>query len=52
MLIEHILLAEFDIDKGASLEHEYPVPTGVDAHSLSELMLPDGAHLHQGIAIT
>ncbi|KAI9281016.1 docking domain of Afi1 for Arf3 in vesicle trafficking-domain-containing protein [Sporodiniella umbellata] len=43
--VEYILLAEFDIDKGASLKHQYPNETGTDEHILSELMLPDGAHL-------
>ncbi|ORE11683.1 spindle pole body interacting protein [Rhizopus microsporus var. microsporus] len=43
--VEYILLAEFDIDKGASLKHQYPTETGTDEHILSELMLPDGAHL-------
>ncbi|KAG0750010.1 hypothetical protein G6F57_004179 [Rhizopus arrhizus] len=43
--VEYILLAEFDIDKGASLKHQHPTETGTDEHILSELMLPDGAHL-------
>ncbi|CAG8826485.1 10445_t:CDS:10, partial [Gigaspora margarita] len=43
--VTHILLAEFDIDKGSSLAHQYPEPTGTDEHLLAELMLPDGAHL-------
>ncbi|KAG0166931.1 hypothetical protein DFQ28_003399 [Apophysomyces sp. BC1034] len=43
--VHYILLAEFDIDKGASLEYQYPSETGTDEHVLSELMLPDGAHL-------
>ncbi|CAJ0888083.1 13504_t:CDS:10 [Entrophospora sp. SA101] len=41
----HILLAEFDIDKGSSLTHQYPVATGTAENLLAELMLPDGAHL-------
>ncbi|KAK9898601.1 spindle pole body interacting protein [Cystobasidium minutum MCA 4210] len=41
---EYVLLAEFDIDEGSMLRHEYPVPTGCDGHLLAELMLPDGAH--------
>lgn len=40
-----VLLAEFDIDQGATLTHQYPFPTGTDEHTLAELMLPDGAHL-------
>ncbi|KAI8869398.1 spindle pole body interacting protein [Ramicandelaber brevisporus] len=43
--VEYILLAEFDIDKGSSLTHQYPQPTGTDEQLLAELMLPDGAHL-------
>ncbi|KAI8885694.1 spindle pole body interacting protein [Backusella circina FSU 941] len=43
--VQYILLAEFDIDKGASLKYQYPTETGTDEHILSELMLPDGAHL-------
>lgn len=40
----YLLLAEFDIDEGSLLRHEYPSPTGTDEHLLAELMLPDGAH--------
>ncbi|KAI8640915.1 docking domain of Afi1 for Arf3 in vesicle trafficking-domain-containing protein [Parasitella parasitica] len=43
--VQYILLAEFDIDKGANLKYQYPNETGTDEHILSELMLPDGAHL-------
>ena len=28
--VTHILLAEFDIDKGSSLAHQYPEATGTD----------------------
>ena len=28
--VTHILLAEFDIDKGASLAYQYPEETGTD----------------------
>uniref|UniRef100_V5EJP1 UDENN domain-containing protein n=1 Tax=Kalmanozyma brasiliensis (strain GHG001) TaxID=1365824 RepID=V5EJP1_KALBG len=38
------LLAEFDIDRGSTLSHQYPAPTGYDEHMLAELMLPDGVH--------
>ncbi|RKO93362.1 docking domain of Afi1 for Arf3 in vesicle trafficking-domain-containing protein [Blyttiomyces helicus] len=44
---DHILVAEFDIDKGSSLTHQYPCPTGTDTHILAELMLPDGAHVRE-----
>ncbi|KAL7423106.1 hypothetical protein Q5752_002405 [Cryptotrichosporon argae] len=43
--VHYCLLAEFDIDAGATLAHQYPFPTGTDEHRLAELMLPDGAHL-------
>jgi hypothetical protein len=42
--VQHVLCAEFDIDEGSLLRHQYPGPTGVDEHLLAELMLPDGAH--------
>ncbi|KAK8858558.1 hypothetical protein IAR55_002787 [Kwoniella newhampshirensis] len=43
--VHFCLLAEFDIDAGATLAYQYPYPTGTDEHRLAELMLPDGAHL-------
>ncbi|KAK4689547.1 hypothetical protein P7C73_g555, partial [Tremellales sp. Uapishka_1] len=55
--VHFCLLAEFDIDAGATLAHQYPYPTGTDEQyvetvdradelsRLAELMLPDGAHL-------
>ncbi|KAJ2659745.1 hypothetical protein IWW48_003346 [Coemansia sp. RSA 1200] len=45
--VEYILLAEFDIDRGAILKHQYPQPTGADDSHLAELMLPDGAHARE-----
>ncbi|RKP11009.1 stabilization of polarity axis-domain-containing protein [Thamnocephalis sphaerospora] len=45
--VRHILLAEFDIDRGSSLAHQYPEPTGADENFLAEQMLPDGAHLRE-----
>ncbi|KAK0522061.1 hypothetical protein OC834_006426 [Tilletia horrida] len=39
-----VLLAEFDIDRGSTLAHQYPATIGHDDHILAELMLPDGAH--------
>lgn len=38
------LVAEFDIDKGSTLSHQYPANIGHDEHMLAELMLPDGVH--------
>ncbi|WVQ71892.1 hypothetical protein IAR50_001434 [Cryptococcus sp. DSM 104548] len=43
--VHFCLLAEFDIDAGATLAYQYPYPMGTDEHQLAELMLPDGAHL-------
>ena len=48
-LIDYILLAEFDVDAGSTLRHSYPcairgLPPSLEGR-LSELMLPDGAHL-------
>ncbi|PVU94969.1 hypothetical protein BB559_002858 [Furculomyces boomerangus] len=45
--IDYILLAEFDIDSGSILKHQYPNPTGEDESILAELMLPDGAHMRE-----
>eukprot|EP01111_Echinosteliopsis_oligospora_P018977 TRINITY_DN8966_c0_g1_i1.p1 TRINITY_DN8966_c0_g1~~TRINITY_DN8966_c0_g1_i1.p1 ORF type:complete len:669 (+),score=182.08 TRINITY_DN8966_c0_g1_i1:232-2238(+) len=42
--VEYILLAQFDIDKGSVIKHQFPRPTGVEEQLLAELMLPDGAH--------
>ncbi|VDC00132.1 unnamed protein product [Peniophora sp. CBMAI 1063] len=38
-----VLLAEFDIDKGAQLTYQFPQPLGADEGLLANLMLPDGA---------
>ncbi|KAJ1719454.1 hypothetical protein LPJ53_005790 [Coemansia erecta] len=45
--VEYILVAEFDIDRGAILRHQYPRATGADDSHLAELMLPDGAHARE-----
>ncbi|KNC97600.1 uncharacterized protein SPPG_07069 [Spizellomyces punctatus DAOM BR117] len=45
--VDHVLVAEFDIDKGSSLSYQYPLETGTDVHMLADLMLPDGAHLRE-----
>lgn len=44
---EYVLLAEFDIDKGSVLRHQYPQPTGYKESFLAEAMLPEGAHLRE-----
>ena len=48
-LIDYVLLAEFDIDRGSTLRASYPaairgLPPSLEGR-LAELMLPDGAHL-------
>jgi hypothetical protein len=42
--VEFILVASFDILKGATMEHQYPGEISSDEHMLAELMLPDQAH--------
>ena len=44
-LVDHILLAEFDIDTGSTVRHQYPNPVdGYQNDWFAELMLPEGAH--------
>ncbi|KAG8866455.1 hypothetical protein FRC20_008501, partial [Serendipita sp. 405] len=43
--VSFVLVAEFDIDKGAVIAQQYPRPTGTDEQLLAESMLPDGVHL-------
>ncbi|PWW75360.1 spindle pole body interacting protein [Tuber magnatum] len=43
--VEYILVAEFSIDKGPTMEHQYPNAISGDEHMLAELMLPDQAHV-------
>ncbi|KAH9855323.1 spindle pole body interacting protein [Lenzites betulinus] len=38
-----VLVAVFDIDKGAKLAYQFPQPLGTDEGLLANLMLPDGA---------
>lgn len=42
--VEFILVASFDIDKGAIMEHQYPSPISGDEQMLADLMLPDQMH--------
>jgi hypothetical protein len=44
--IEAVLFAEFDIDKGSILRHQYPEKVSDDEGLLAELMLPEGTHNH------
>ncbi|CCA78058.1 hypothetical protein PIIN_01734 [Serendipita indica DSM 11827] len=43
--VAYVLVADFDIDTGSVLSHQYPCPTGTDEQTLAESMLPDGVHL-------
>lgn len=43
--VEYILVASFDIDKGPSMEHQFPGAISPDENMLAELMLPDQAHV-------
>ncbi|KAF3145136.1 hypothetical protein TWF703_007720 [Orbilia oligospora] len=42
--VDYILVAEFSIDKGPTMEYQYPAPISGDEHMLAELMLPDQTH--------
>ncbi|KAF8430500.1 docking domain of Afi1 for Arf3 in vesicle trafficking-domain-containing protein [Terfezia claveryi] len=44
--VEYILVAEFEVDQGPLMEHQYPNAISGDEHMLAELMLPDQAHLY------
>lgn len=43
----YAMVAEFDIDKGSVLRHQYPEPLGIKESHLAEEMLPEGAHLRE-----
>ena len=43
--IHYVLLAEFDIDKGSLIKHQYPKRCPISPNILADLMLPEGAHL-------
>ncbi|KAK7627867.1 docking domain of Afi1 for Arf3 in vesicle trafficking-domain-containing protein [Phyllosticta citricarpa] len=43
--VEYILVASFDIDRGSTMEHQFPGPISGDEHMLADLMLPDQAHM-------
>lgn len=44
-IIDYIILAEFDIDTGSTVRHQFPgaIP-GYAADFFAEYMLPEGAH--------
>lgn len=41
--VEYLLVAEFDIDKGPTVSHQYP--DALFSSELAELMLPDQTHV-------
>lgn len=43
--VEYVLVAEFDIDKGPTVSHQYPQALSSDVKQLAELMLPDQTHV-------
>ena len=43
--VEYILVASFDIDRGPTMEHQFPGAISGDENMLAELMLPDQAHV-------
>lgn len=43
--VEYILVASFDVDKGPTMEHQFPGAISGDENMLAELMLPDQAHV-------
>lgn len=43
--VEYILVASFDIDRGSTMEHQYPGAISPDENMLAELMLPDQTHV-------
>ena len=43
--VEYILVASFDIDRGPTMEHQFPGAISPDENMLAELMLPDQTHM-------
>jgi len=43
--VEYLLVAEFDIDKGPTITHQYPKALSSDVKEWAELMLPDQTHV-------
>ena len=43
--VEYILVASFDIDRGPTMEHQYPGAISPNEDMLAELMLPDQTHV-------
>ncbi|KAL0479045.1 hypothetical protein AKO1_007912 [Acrasis kona] len=43
--VTHVLLSEFDLEKGSVMRCQYPNPViGADENYLADMMLPDGVH--------
>ena len=45
-LVDAVLFAEFDIDKGSVLRLQYPESVSTEEGFIAELMLPEGSHNH------
>ena len=44
-VIDHIILAEFDIDLGSTTRIQFPITVpNIDAGTLSDYMIPEGSH--------
>lgn len=44
-MIDYIVLAEFDINEGSIIRHQYPTSIhGVEAETIAAYMLPEGGH--------
>lgn len=43
--VDYLLVANFDIDKGPVVSHQYPEALSSDVKQLAELMLPDQTHV-------
>src|SRR5690606_25541714 len=43
-VVDYLLVAEFDIEKGSTISFQYPHNAPEDTQLLAELMLPDGVH--------
>jgi hypothetical protein len=47
-IVDYVLAAEFDIDKGSLLSYQYPKPTGCDEGLLAEWMVSINSHTVTG----
>ncbi|ODQ66597.1 spindle pole body interacting protein [Nadsonia fulvescens var. elongata DSM 6958] len=44
---DYVLVAEFDLDSGPVVRHQYPEPIDGDHSLMAELMLPDQSHVRE-----